>query len=151
MSGTELQVIIPKQVEDLAPSSQRVAICAYGPYVYAGPEPAQLLNVLVICEDYPNGLRTHRKIIAGREVRFLIAERNLIESDVRSGTLGDFLTEIFLYPYRPIANQIYTEQLELEAKARTVKEETKDLVLEYGEMSRGFAAKPQFFGLYRLR
>ena len=148
---TELKEIVPGQLEDLAPSNQRVAICAYGPSVYAKSGSFRGSNVLVICEEYTNGLRAHRRNVNGNEIRFLIAERNLIELDIRKGTLGDFLTEIFLYPFRPLANQVYTENLGLEAKARAVKEEVRDLVIEYGEMCRGIVAKPEFFALSRLR
>lgn len=137
-----------KQLEELAPSTQRVAVCAYGPSVYA-QHPGH--DILVICEEYANALRSQRRIANGEETRFLVADRNLIESDVRKGTLGDFLTEIFLYPYRPIANQAYLKNLGLEAKARIIKEETRDLVIEYGEMCRGLVAKPEFFGLSRMR
>lgn len=150
-SGTELKAIISQQLEDLAPSSQRLAVCAYGPSVYAKPGSFPGRDILVICEEYANGLRAHRRIADGSEIRFLIAERNLIESDIQKGTMGDFLTEIFLYPFQPIANQVYTEKVGLEAKTRAVKEEARDLVIEYGEMCRGLVAEPEFFGLSRLR
>jgi tRNA A-37 threonylcarbamoyl transferase component Bud32 len=140
-----------EQLEELTSSAQRLAICAYGPSVYGKPGAYSGQDLLVICEDYPNGLRAHRRITDGFETRFLVAERSLIESDVRKGTLGDFLTEILIYPYRSIANQAYLENLGLDAKARTVEEETRDLIIEYGEMCRGFVAEPEFFGLSRMR
>ncbi len=112
-SGTELKAIFSQQLADLAPSNQRLAVCAYGPSVYAKPGTFPGRDILVICEEYANGLRAHRRIAEGNEVRFLIAERNLIESDIQKGTLGDFLTEIFLYPFQPIANQVYTEKVGL--------------------------------------
>ncbi len=90
-------------------------------------------------------------MIDGNELRFLVADRKLIESDIHRGTLGDFLTEIFLYPYQILANDIYAENLGLNAKTRVVKEEARDLVIEYGEMCRGLVARPEFFGLSRLR
>ena len=149
MSGrTGLEEIALKQLEELAPSTQRVAVCAYGPSVYAH-HPGQ--DILVICEEYANALRSQRRIANGEEIRFLVADRNLIESDVRKGTVGDLLTEIFLYPHKPIANQAYLKNLGLEANVRIIKEETKDLVIEYGEMCRGLVAKPEFFGLARMR
>jgi len=150
-AGTELDESTLKQLEELAPSAQRVAVCAYGPSVYGKPGGYAGQDILVICEEYSNALRAHRRIADGNETRFLVAERNLIESDVRKGTLGDFLKEIFLYPHRPIANQVYIEKLGLEAKARTIEEETKDLIIEYGEMCRGLVAEPEFFGLSRMR
>jgi tRNA A-37 threonylcarbamoyl transferase component Bud32 len=149
MSGrTGLEEATSRQLEELAPSAQRTAVCTYGPSVYAR-HPWQ--DILVICEEYANGLRSQRRITNGEETRFLIADKNLIESDVRKGTLGDFLTEIFLYPYRSIDNTVYLRNLELHAKARIVREETRDLVVEYGEMCRGLVAKPEFFGLSRMR
>jgi hypothetical protein len=148
---TELEESSLKQLEELAPSTERVATCAYGPSVYTKPKSYRGYDILVICEEYASGLRAHRRIINRNEVRFLVTARDLVESDIRKGTLGDFLTEIFIYPYRPITNHPYLESLGLEAKTRVVREEARDLVTEYGEMCRGLVAKPEFFGLSRLR
>jgi tRNA A-37 threonylcarbamoyl transferase component Bud32 len=147
----ESEESVLEQIEELAPSAQKLSVCAYGPSVYGKPGAYAGQDILVICEDYPNGLRAHRRIADGLETRFLVAERSLIESDVRKGTLGDFLTEILLYPSRPIVNPVYLENLAVDAKARTIEEETRDLIIEYGEMCRGFVAEPEFFGLSRLR
>lgn len=151
LEWTELEELILGKTEELAPSKQRLAVCTYGPAVFAKPGSYTGYDVFVICEEYSNGLRAHRRFLGGSEVRILIAERKLVESDIRKGALGDFLTEIFLYPYRPIANQGYADDLGLEAKARVVREEVRDLVTEYGEMCRGLVARPEFFGLSRLR
>lgn len=148
---TELDDIALSKLEDLAPLTQRVAVCVYGPSVYAKLGSYRGYDILVVCDGYANGLRAHLRLMNGHEVRYLIAERNLVESDIQKGTLGDFLTEKFLYPYQPVANDDYLGNLSLLAKARTVKEETRDLILEYGEMCRGLVAKPEFFGLSRMR
>jgi hypothetical protein len=149
--GTEFESLRPEQLEELAPSTQRFAICAYGPSVYGKQGDYMGRDILVVCENYPNALRAHRRTADGFETRFLVADRSLIESDVRKGTLGDFLTELLIYPNRPIANQAYLENLALNAKARIVEEETRDLIIEYGEMCRGLVAEPEFFGLSRMR
>lgn len=148
---SELRGLALEHLDDLAPSSQRIAACAYGPAVYARPGTYHGYDMLVICEEYANGLRAHRRVVEGKEIRYLVAERNLIESDVQKGTLGDFLTDKFLYPYEPLANPAYLEKLGLHAKVRAVIEETRDLVIEYGEMCRGLVAEPEFFGLSRMR
>jgi tRNA A-37 threonylcarbamoyl transferase component Bud32 len=70
---------------------------------------------------------------------------------VQKGTLGDFFTEQFLYPYRPILNLEYLHKVAVEAKARVAQEEARDLALEHGEMVRGMVALPEFFGLSRMR
>jgi tRNA A-37 threonylcarbamoyl transferase component Bud32 len=151
LAETELAQLALGKLDELAPSAQRVAVCLYGPSVYARPKSFRGHDVLAICEEYAPGLRTHPRTIDKDEARFLLVERDLVESDIRNGTLGDFLTEKFLYPYRPIANDDYLGKLGLSAQARVVREEVKDLVLEYGEMCRGLAAKPEFFGLSRMR
>ena len=148
---TELWESALRKLEESAPSPQRVAVCICGPSIYAGPKSHRGHDVIAVCESYTSGLRTHLKTVNDDEIRFLLVERNLIESDVRKGALGDFLTEKFLYPYKPIENADYLENLAHTAKSRVVREEVKDLVLEYGEMCRGLVAKPEFFGLSRMR
>jgi len=148
---TELREIALGKLEELAPPSQRVAICEYGPSVYARPGSYKGQDVMVVCENYANGLRAHLRVTEGHEIRFLIADRDLLESDIKRGTLGDFITEKFLYPHRPLANNEYVEKISTQAKTRIVKEETRDLVVEYGEMCRGLVAKPEFFGISRMR
>ena len=139
------------RLDELTASAQRLAVSAYGPSVYARPDVVHGDDLLVVCERYPNGLRAHRRVVDGHEFRFLITDRTLIESDVQKGTLGDFFTEQFLYPYRPILNLEYLHKVAVEAKARVAQEEARDLALEHGEMVRGMVALPEFFGLSRMR
>ncbi len=151
MIGTRPDSLFSSQLEELAPSSQRVAACGCGPSVYAKPGSYPYNDLLIICNNYPHGLRAHRRIAEGTELTFLVTERDLIESDVRKGALGDFLTDKLVYPYRPLENQSYLESLALEAQKRIATEEARDLVTEYGEMCRGLVIKPEFFALARMR
>ena len=148
---TELKEIALGVLDELAPSTQRVALCEYGPAVYAKPGSYKGQDLLVVCESYANGLRAHLRVIDGHEIRFLLADRGLMESDITKGTLGDFLTEKFLYPNHALVNGDYLENVNLQAKTRVVKEEARNLVVEYGEMCRGLVAKPEFFGISRMR
>jgi len=150
-SVTDLKEVALGALEELAPPSERIAICEYGPSVYARQGSYKGQDVMVVCETYANGLRAHLRVLEGHEIRFLIADRDLLESDIKRGTLGDFITEKFLYPHRPLANSEYLEKISTQAKTRVVKEETRDLVVEYGEMCRGLVAKPEFFGISRMR
>ena len=140
-----------EKVGDLIAPAERVAACAYGPAVFAKPGVTRGLDLLVLCEGYSNGLRAHLRIYDGEEFRFLIADRTLVESDVEKGTLGDYLTEQFLYPYHPIHNIEYLEKVAEKAKARVADEEARDLIIEFREMCRGLVATPEFFGLSRMR
>jgi tRNA A-37 threonylcarbamoyl transferase component Bud32 len=108
-------------------------------------------DLLVLCEGYAQGLRAHLRVYDGHETRFLIVDRTLAESDVEKGTLGDYLTEQFLYPHNPIVNPDYLQTITLNARKRVAEEEARDLVLEFGEICRGLVATPEFFGLSRMR
>ena len=139
------------RLDELTGSASRLAVSAYGPSVFARSGVVRGDDLLIVCERYANGLREHRRIVDGHEFRFLIADRSLIESDVQKGTFGDYFTEQFLYPYRPIINLEYLHKVAVEAKARVAQEEARDLALEHGEMVRGVVALPEFFGLSRMR
>lgn len=148
---TELDQIALGKLSELAPSAQMIAACFCGPAVYGKPTSCSGQDVMVVCEEYSQGLRAYLSVANGNETRFLLVDKSLMESDVRKGALGDFLTEKLLYPYRPLAKEEYLNELKVIAGTRVVKEEVRDLVLEYGEMCRGFVAKPEFFGLSWMR
>lgn len=148
---TDITETALRNLTDLTADSEPVAVCAYGPTVFGKSGASKGEDLLVLCEAYANGLRAHLRIADGYEVRFLIVDRSLAESDVEKGTLGDYLTEQLLYPHKALVNREYLDAIALKAKARVVKEEARDLVLEFGEMCRGLAATPEFFGLSRMR
>ena len=140
-----------EKLSDLIAPAERVAVCAYGPAVFAKPGATSGQDLLVLCDGYSNGLRAHLRVYDGEEFRFLIADRTLVESDVEKGTLGDYLTEQFLYPYHPVLNIEYLDKMAERAKTRVAEEEARDLVIEFREMCRGLVAAPEFFGLSRMR
>jgi tRNA A-37 threonylcarbamoyl transferase component Bud32 len=150
LAVTEIENAL-RNLGGLTAPAETLAVCAYGPAVFAKPGTSHGEDLLVLCEGYASGLRAHLRVYDGHEVRFLIVDRTLVESDVEKGTLGDYLTEQFLYPHRPLVNRDYLDAVALKARTRVAKEEARDLVLEFGEMSRGLAATPEFFGLSRLR
>ena len=140
-----------EKLSDLIAPAERVAVCAYGPAVFAKPGATRGQDLLVLCDGYSNGLRAHLRVYDGEEFRFLIADRTLVESDVEKGTLGDYLTEQFLYPYHPVLNIEYLDKMAERAKTRAAEEEARDLVIEFREMCRGLVAAPEFFGLSQMR
>ena len=148
---TDITEAALRNLNDLTAHAEPVAICAYGPGVFAKPGASRGEDLLVLCEGYANGLRAHLRVFDGYEVRFLIVDRTLAESDIEKGTLGDYLTEQFLYPHKTLVNHNYLDALTLKTTLRVAKEEARDLVLEFGEMCRGLVATPEFFGLSRMR
>ena len=149
-SRTEIDVALGK-IEEVSPSSKIVAICGYGPTVYGKQGSWRGLDLMVICEEYPDGVRSHRRLNGKNEVRYLIVDKELFESDVNKGALGDFLTDKLLYPYRPLHNTEYLDQLAVRFHTRIIREEVRDLVFEYGEMARELVATPEFYPLARMR
>jgi len=147
---TEVESAVGK-VEEISPSSKLVALCEYGPSVYGRSGSWRGLDLMAICEEYPEGVRSHRRFIGKNEGRYLIVDRELFESDVSNGALGDFLTDKLLYPYLPLHNPEYLNQHALRFHARLIREEVRNLVFEYGEMSRELVAKPEFYPLSRMR
>jgi tRNA A-37 threonylcarbamoyl transferase component Bud32 len=148
---TDITETALRNLNDLTAHAKPSAVCAYGPAVFAKDGTSAGEDLLVFCEDYANGLRTQLRVFDGYQVRFLIVDRTLAESDVEKGTLGDYLTEQLLYPHSPLVNREYLDELALKATVRVAKEEAQGLVLEYGEMCRGLVATPEFFGLSRMR
>ena len=140
-----------QNLSDLTSRYKAFAVCAYGPSVFARSGVSRGQDLLVLCEGYANGLRAHLRVLDGYETRYLIVDRTLAESDVEKGTLGDYLTEQFLYPHKPLLNPDFLEAVALKARVRVAKEEARDLVLEFGEICRGLTATPEFFGLSRMR
>ena len=150
MNGTEVESAVGK-LEEISPSSKLVALCEYGPSVYGRSGSWRGLDLMAICEEYPEGVRSHRRFIGKNEGRYIIVDRELFESDVSNGALGDFLTDKLLYPYLPLHNPEYLNQHALRFHARLIREEVRNLVFEYGEMSRELVAKPEFYPLSRMR
>ena len=140
-----------QNLNELTGHAKPFAVFGYGPAVFAKPGVSRGEDLLVLCESYSNGLRAYLRVFNGHQVRFLIVDRTLAESDVEKGTLGDYLTEQLLYPHKPLVNSDYLNQLTLKATMRVAKEEARDLALEFAEMCRGLVASPEFFGLSRMR
>jgi len=150
LDKTETQNALAK-VGEISPSSKLVALCEFGPSIYGRRGSWLGLDLMAVCEEYSEGVRSHRRFIGKNEGRFLIVDRELFESDVKNGALGDFLTDKLLYPYQPLYNAEYLNGYTLRFQSRLVKEEVKNLVFEYGETSRELVAKPEFYPLSRMR
>ena len=147
---TEVENAVAR-VEEISPSAKLVALCEYGPSVYGRPGSWRGFDLMAVCDEYPEGVRTHRRLIGKNEGRYLIVDRELFESDVTNGALGDFLTDKLLYPYLSLNNDEYLNRHTLAFHERLIREEVRNLVFQYGEMSRELVAKPEFYPLARMR
>jgi tRNA A-37 threonylcarbamoyl transferase component Bud32 len=134
---------------EVAGKREVAATCECGEAVYsARPEN---YDILVIMEEYPDGLRYHTRRMNDRTVKILAADRSLVNLDAQKGTMGEFIVERILTPYRPLRNPELLESIETDAKERILREELKELVLEYGEMARELLIQEEYLMLARIR
>jgi len=134
---------------EVAGKREVAATCECGEAVYsARPES---YDVLVIMRDYPDGLRYHTRRMNDRPVKILAADRSLVDLDAQKGAMGEFIVERLLTPYRPFRNPELLRSIEVDAKERILREELKELVLEYGEMARELSIQEEYLMLARIR
>lgn len=134
---------------EVAGRSKVAAACECGEGVYSpGPESHGLL---IILQDYAEGLRYHSRRLDGRPVTILAADRSLVDLDVRKGAMGEFIVERLLTPYHPFENAEALFSIEVDAKERILHEELAELVSEYGEMARELSIQEEYLMLARIR
>ncbi len=134
---------------EIASGSEIAAACECGECVYS-PKPSGY-DLLLMIDDYADGLRYHTRRLNGRHVTILAADRSLVELDARKGAMGEFILERLLTPYLTLVNGDLLRSIEVDAKERTVREELADLVLEYGEMARELVIQREYLMLARMR
>jgi len=134
---------------EVAGGGRVTAACECGESVYSLR--SQGRDLLVIMEDYAQGLRYHSRRLKGRPVTILAADKSLVDLDVRKGAMGEFIVERLLTPYRPVQNGEALYSIEVDAKERILREELTELVSEYGEMARELSIGEEYLMLARLR
>lgn len=127
------------------------AICLYGSRVSGYARKDSDFDVLLIINQYKNGVRYFYRTINNKQYAILAVDKKAIEMDVETGNFGDFLAGRLISPYQPILNSKYLERLEVGIKKRFAEEELKDLVIEYEELARGLVIKPEYLILARMK
>jgi len=134
---------------EIAGRREIAAACECGESVYSTrPE---RYDLLLIIEDYADGLRYHARRMGDRSVMVLAADKSLIDLDAQKGAMGEFIVESLLTPYRPFRNAELLFSIEVDAKERILREELTELVLEYGEMARELSIQEEYLMLARIR
>ncbi len=137
--------------EEIANGYDSIGSCIYGSSVYGDSDGNSPYDCLLILKDFEKGIRyNYRKSRENSYIAFLMVDQELFEMDVKNGKIGDFLANRILTPYVPVLGSNYLFDMELLLKKRVVMEETENLIIEYGELSRSFAIKPRYFALARM-
>ncbi len=134
---------------EIAGKNAIAAACECGRSVYSRSHGEY--DLLVVIDDYPEGLRYHTRKANDQPATILATDKSLIELDARSGAMGEFIIERLLTPYNPLHNEELLSSIEVDAKERILHEELKELVLEYGEMSRELLIQQEYLSLVRIR
>jgi len=134
---------------EVARGSVVAAACQCGESLYSARPRGY--DLLLVIEDYIDGLRYHTRKVNAEPVTILAADKSLVDLDVRKGAMGEFIVERLLTPYRTLLNRELLESIEVDAKERILHEELKQLVLEYGEMARELSIREEYLMLARIR
>ena len=136
---------------EIAQSCAITATCLYGSRVGGYAREDSDYDCLLVLKNYRDAVRYHYRKLGSVNAAVLAVDKELFELDVEKGGLGDFVVGRLMSPYLPIKNSEYLEAAELQVKRRVVEEEAEDLVLEYGELSRGLEIRPEYFPLSRMK
>jgi len=136
---------------EIAQSCAITATCLYGSRVGGYAREDSDYDCLLVLKNYRDAVRYHYRKLDSVNAAVLAVDKELFELDVEKGGLGDFVAGRLMSPYLPIKNSEYLEAAELQVKRRVVEEEAEDLVLEYGELSRGLEIRPEYFPLSRMK
>jgi len=136
---------------EIAADSSITAICLYGSQAGGYAKADSDFDILLVVEGYRKGAGFHYRKINQVYAAILAVERKLLELDAKNGSLGEFLCTRLLGPYVALENPNYLRATEILAKRRVAEEELRDLIVGYGEISRGLVIDPAYLALSRLR
>jgi tRNA A-37 threonylcarbamoyl transferase component Bud32 len=128
-----------------------VSMCIYGSKTGGYGRRNSDYDILMILSNYPDAIRYHHPYNKKFPLSILTVDKELFEMDVTNGSLGEFVAGRILSPYEPLINSRYLETHEINLKTRIIIEELRDLVIQYGELSRGMRIKIEFVILSRFK
>ena len=149
LTGTLCEDII-SACGDVAKDSDVVSIVLYGSRASGYAREDSDYDVILVIKEYSEGVRYHYKDVGHLQLAILAVDQHALELDVEKGTLGDFVSGRFLTPLIPVLNPDYIRKIEVKIKRRFAEEDLKDLVVEYGKLSRVLIIKPEYLVLARM-
>ena len=136
---------ILKLCKEFIGPSEVFAACFYGPRVYGYADEKTDINVLLIIPDNVSKVRSFSKKVDRVSLSILAIDKLTFEADVKLGRLGEVIAEITTLPYQPWKNAGYFEKMEVKMKKRFILELSKNIVLQYPELSTELLIDPEYF------
>ena len=131
----------------ILPSTNIKAIAVCGPHACGCASKNDPLDLLVVAEAFPAGVRFRKLKTGSLNVAFLAVSRPLFELDVSRALLGETVTVRVLMPYKPLSGFGYLREMEVKFKRRRVLEALTDLAVEYPETTTELMIHPKYFPL----
>ena len=149
-SNEDLCKKIATACREVAKGKEIVAICIYGSQAGGYARKDSDYDILLVLKEYAEGVRYYYKTVADKQFAILAVDQTALESDAAKGELGDFVAGRLLSPYVPVVNSEYLRDIEFVVKRRFAEEDLEDLIVEYGELSRGLVVRPEYLVLARM-
>ncbi len=121
------------------------ASCFYGQRVYDRADGKSDINVLLVVSAYSPKVSSSNRRLDGVNLSILAIDKQVFETDVARGKLGELFAEIVALPYWPWKNSRYLEEMEVKIKKRFVVELLENIVRQYPEMSAELLIQPEYF------
>lgn len=128
-----------------------VSAAIYGSHVAGYAKPGSDCDVLVIADDYRQGVKYVYFDLDGLKVSALIADRKKFEEDVRRASLGEFVAGRMCSVMEPIFGENYLRKQEITYKARVIVEELSELAGEFGPLLAEMLIPLRYFLFSRLK
>ncbi len=102
-------------------------------------------DLVVVVDDPGANIGRERRRFEGKEFVTTLVSKRLLESDVRRGTLGEFVASSLFEPYTPLIGSEYLVEQETDLKMRIIKEEIENLALRFKDLLLDILIDPKFF------
>ncbi|MFH0748849.1 MAG: lipopolysaccharide kinase InaA family protein [Candidatus Bathyarchaeota archaeon] len=146
----ELRGKIVYVCREVANSREIISLCIYGSQACGYARRDSDYDVLLVLRQFPAGVKYYYETLDHKQFAILTVNQKALELDAEKGDLGDFIAGRLLSPYIPIVNAEYLRKVEFITKRRFVEEDLEDLIIEYGELSRGLIISPEYLVLTRM-
>lgn len=127
------------------------AACVYGSKVAGYARPDSDIDLLLVLEDYPYGVKYAYMEESGAQVSALVVDKGALERDAKGAYLGEFVAGRLLHVYEPVENEQFLRDIERAYKHRVVLEELQDLVRSAGLLAPDISFPPEYVAFSKIK
>jgi tRNA A-37 threonylcarbamoyl transferase component Bud32/predicted nucleotidyltransferase len=117
-----------KSIARVSGKRQVAAACVYGSKAAGYARPSSDIDLLVVLEGYPYGIKYSYIGDGATELSVLIVSKKSIQADAQAASLGEFAVGRLLHVYEPIVNGQLLKSIERAYKKRVILEELQRII-----------------------